>query len=217
MIQKPPERFEANRALSNMLMPVEFGATRGLGVVTVPHGNVLETDRRVEFVQRFPESILGNDVVSGNVGMAGVDAGGDGNVMPEVRQDLGDLFEAAAERKLRARSVLDEDGETTPFEIQSAACYGDRGGGLQQAFLSLRSAKRTGVQDQILGAERQGALYFPAKGLDGFLEEAFRRAGEIDEVVGVDHQRLQIVLVAQPSHLLALRARQLVRLPLART
>src|SRR5215469_4562664 len=151
------------------------------------------------------------------MGMAGVDAGRDGNVMAKVRQDLSDLFEAAAQRKLRAGGVLDEDGETPLFEIQTAARYRDRGGGLEQAFLPLRSAKRTGMQDQILGAEHQGSLYFPAKGRDGVLQEAFRDAGEIDEVVGVDHQRLEIVFLAQPPHLVTLRTRQLVWLPLART
>src|SRR5262249_19756417 len=139
MVQQSPERFEANRASSDMLVPVEFGAARGLGVITVPDGNVLETDGSVEFLERFPEPVLGDDVVSRNMGMAGVDAGRDGNVMPKVRQDLGDLFEAAAQRKLRAGSVLDEDGEATLFEIQAAARHPDRGGGLQQAFLPLRS------------------------------------------------------------------------------
>src|SRR5437868_8286755 len=72
------------------------------------------------------------------------------------------------------------------------------------------------MQDQILGAEVQSALQFSAKSFYGFREELVCVAGQVHQVVGVNHQRLQIVLVAEAGHLVTLRATEIVGLPLAR-
>jgi hypothetical protein len=57
--------------------------------------------------------VLGNNVISSDVHMASVDAGGDRNVISQMLDHLRDLFKAAPQRILRASGVFDQDGEIT--------------------------------------------------------------------------------------------------------
>src|SRR5215470_20125313 len=72
------------------------------------------------------------------------------------------------------------------------------------------------MQDEVFGAEHQRAFDLAAKGFDGFLEKGLDYAGHVNEVVRVDHHRLQVVLLAQALELVALRTAEFVGRPLAR-
>src|ERR1700752_1134021 len=72
------------------------------------------------------------------------------------------------------------------------------------------------MQDQVIGTNGQGALEFAAKGFDGFLQKQFVGAGEVHEIVGVDDERLEIVLGAQLQHLFAQRLTEVIGRPLTR-
>ena len=72
-----------------------------------------------------------------------------------------------------------------------------------------------GMQDEIVGANRQCAFHFSAECFDGFLEKQLIRAGQVHQIIGVDHERLKIILGPQTKHFLAHRMAQLIRRPLA--
>src|SRR5947209_19456480 len=72
------------------------------------------------------------------------------------------------------------------------------------------------MQDQILRAKRKCPLDLSSKGFDGFLEKELGCAGQVDQIIGVNHQRLEIIFLSQPLHLFALRAAEFVWRPLAR-
>ncbi len=72
------------------------------------------------------------------------------------------------------------------------------------------------MQHEKIGAEGQCAFDLTAKGGDGLGMELKITARQIHQVVGMDDQRLQTVALAQSTHLVALRARQVIGLPLSR-
>ncbi len=59
------------------------------------------------------------------------------------------------------------------------------------------------MQNQILGAEREGALYLATQGPDGVGPHRLRLAAEVDQVAGVDDQRRAGVERAQLRHAVA--------------
>ena len=72
------------------------------------------------------------------------------------------------------------------------------------------------MQNKIFRAQRLRPLQFAAKGDDRLGVELNVAAGEIDQIIGVNRQRPQVVFFAQRTHLTALRPAQLIWLPLPR-
>ena len=72
------------------------------------------------------------------------------------------------------------------------------------------------MQDKIVGAQSQGALYLASKRLHGFMQEKFVGTGHVHQIIRVNHEWLQIVLGAQAVHLRALWLGQFIWSPLAR-
>src|ERR1035437_5342327 len=97
-------------------------------------------------LQGLVEALVADYVVSGNVSVAGIDAGADWNESAQAIQKFRNLFEAAAERELRSGGVLDQDGQTALGQVEPFGGGGD-GGGPQQPLLAVGAAKRTGMQD----------------------------------------------------------------------
>ena len=101
-------------------------------------------------------------------------------------------------------------------QVQAVHALLDGQRGALQAVFPAAAAKRSGMQHQKFGAQRQCAFHLAAKCRNRFGMKFGIAAGDVDQIVGVNDQRLQIVLLTQTRHLFALRAGQLVRLPLAR-
>ena len=85
-----------------------------------------------------------------------------------------------------------------------------------QSFLAAASAERAWMQHQELRTESQRSLHLAAKCHDRLGMKVGVAARQIHQVVGMDDQRLQSVLLAQAIHLVALRTRQVIGLPLPR-
>ena len=81
IIQQTPERLRANLSLPDMLVAVEPGSSGGLRVIAVKYRDVLQPDGRIELRECLFVACFRNDVVSGNVSVAGVNAGSDWNVI----------------------------------------------------------------------------------------------------------------------------------------
>ena len=72
------------------------------------------------------------------------------------------------------------------------------------------------MHDEIVGAQGDGTLQLSAKCCDRLAMELGISARQVDQVVGMDHQWLQVVTLAEAAHLSALRGSQFVGRPLAR-
>ena len=216
IVEQDAEGFDADGSLPDVLVAVEFGSAGSFGVIAMDYFYIVQADGSVEMLQSLVNALFADDVVAGDVSVAGVDARGDGNDAAEAVDDFGNLLEAAAEREFGAGGVFDEDGKAGLGEVKALRGGGDGGGGLQQTGFAIRSAKGAGMEDKIIGAYGQGALDLTAESFDGFSEEQFVGAGEVHQIIGVDDQGLEVVLRAQLQHLLAQRIAEFVRRPLAR-
>src|SRR5258708_28962408 len=107
-------------------------------------------------------------------------------------------------------SVFNQDGEAAFDEVKSVTCCCNRSRRLQKPLVPIGATKRGWMQNQILGTDCQGTLDLSARRLDRFLEKVLSDARQVNEIVRVYHQRLQIIFLTQPFHLIALRTRQLV-------
>ena len=140
-----------------------------------------------------------------------------GHVLAQQVDQFRNLFEAAAEGKLGAGRIFDEDAEIAGGKVERVGSLRNSLCRALQAFLAGCAAKGTGVEDEILGLERESALDFATEGGDGLGVELGVASGEIDEIVGVNDQRAQVVLLAQAKHRRHVFGLDVVRLPLART
>jgi len=166
IIQQPPKRLNSNRAFAYVLVPVQLRSARGLCVIAMPHPDILQTDGSVELGQCFAKTLLGNNVISGNMRVAGVDASAHRNMPVQVLNDFRDLLEAAAQRELGPGGVFNQYGQSTFCEIKSLARgrYGRRRS--QQAFFALRAAKRPRMENEVIRAQGQCPLDLSAKRFD---------------------------------------------------
>src|SRR5581483_1987212 len=90
-------------------------------------------------------------------------------------------------------------------KIQSAARHRDRRSHACQTLIAARPAKRSRMQNQILGAQINRSFQLTPKRLHRLCQELFSRAGQVDQVIGVNNQWLKVVLLPQGIHLIALR------------
>src|SRR5438309_12112191 len=72
------------------------------------------------------------------------------------------------------------------------------------------------MQHEIVRAQSQRTFQLTTKRFDRFLQTGLVRSRQIDQIVGVNHQRLQIILLPQAVHDFALGASKLIRTPLPR-
>src|SRR2546421_12872740 len=73
------------------------------------------------------------------------------------------------------------------------------------------------MKHKIFGAKVQSTLNLTAKCFNGFLQEQWIHTGKIHQIVGMNHQRFELVLLSKPAHLSALGTAEFIGGPLPRT
>ena len=111
IVEQALEGGQADGAPADVLVAVEAGSAGRFGVVHVPDADLGEADGAIDKRDGFLVAGVGDDVVSGDVAVAGVEAGADGDDRAEALQQFSDLFEAASQGELGSGGVLDEDAE----------------------------------------------------------------------------------------------------------
>ncbi len=124
-----------------MLVTIKLRTTGCFRIVTVPDRDVLQANRSIEFVHRFSQAMLENNVVSGDVNVTGIDAGSNGYIVPQMMDDLRNLLKAAPYRILSAGSVFNQDCEPTLRQVKPVTRGGNGGSRLQQSFFAIGAAK----------------------------------------------------------------------------
>src|ERR1019366_1846396 len=216
VIEQATEGLQPDGSLANILVAIELRAALGLGVVAMPHVHVAQSDGALQLIERVVVSTSADDVVPGDVSVAGVDAGPARHEVAQQVQQLCNLLEVTAQRELRSCGVLNQDAQVAGGQIESIRSLLDGQRHALQAFFTAAAAKRSGMQHQEFRLERKGAFHLSAK-RGNRLGMKFRIASrQVHQVVGMDHQRMQVILGAQPDHLVTLLGRQVVGLPLPR-
>ena len=157
-------------------------------------------------LQRLADAFLAHDVVSGNMGVAGIDARADRNDAVEPIQNLRNLLEASAKRELRPGGVLDQDRQAPPPD--RALAWTPRSpprSGAVPAPDRLRETNRDAAPDspRTSASARSTSPRNASSTSSGTVRFVAR---QIHEIVRMNHQRLQVVSRAQPVHLGALRS-----------
>src|SRR6202051_3420956 len=73
------------------------------------------------------------------------------------------------------------------------------------------------MQHELVSAQSQPALEFASKRCNRFFQERRIQSRQIDQIIRMNHQRLEVILLAQSAHPLALAAPKRIRSPLPRT
>src|SRR5271157_2034507 len=177
IIEQNPESPFADGSFADVLVAVELRSASGLGVVTVDDSHVVQANGCVEMLQRFVDTFFSNNVVSGDVRVTGVDAGGDGDNAAETVDNVGDLLEAAPEGEFGAGGIFNKDSESGFCDVQALSGGGDGGSRLQQSGFAIGVSKRAGMENEVISANHHGTLDFSPEGFDGFLQEELVGAG----------------------------------------
>src|ERR1017187_4239732 len=79
VIEQATEGFQPDGSLADILVAVQVRAALGLGVVAMPHVHIAQSDGAFQLIEGFVVAVLADEVVSGDVRVAGVDAGAAGH------------------------------------------------------------------------------------------------------------------------------------------
>ena len=96
IVQQNAKWFDANRSLPDVLMAVELRSSRRLGIVAMNNLHIVQSNGCIEMLQGLVDAFLADDVISGNVRVASIDASRDGHDAAQAIDNFGDLLEAAA-------------------------------------------------------------------------------------------------------------------------
>src|SRR5580704_12186847 len=140
-VEQNAEWFNADGTFSNVLMAVELRSSRSLGVVAMDDFHMVQANGRIEMLQGLVETRFADDVVAGNMRVAGINACGYRDDATEAADDFGDLLEASSEREFGTGGILDEDGQARAREIETLGGSRNGSGGLQQARFAIGAAK----------------------------------------------------------------------------
>ena len=214
VVQERPKYLQSQLATSDVFVPVELRSPVGFGVIAMPYANILESNRRIQMPKRQRTSFVAYKVISRDVGMARVDARTDRHLSAQTFEQFSYLLERSTQGEFCAGRVLDQNSQGS--QIHSPCRLFNRARSTSQALLTASSAKRSRMQNQVIRAQGRAAFQLSAKRSDRLPSKLLVAARQIDQIIGMDDERLQVIFLAKPRHRLALKAPKRVRLPLPR-
>src|ERR1700722_20814468 len=133
VVEENAEWFAADGTFSNVLMAVELRSSRSLGVVAMDDFHMVQANGRIEMLQGLLDALFADEVIAGDVGVAGINAGGNGDDATEGAYDFADFLDAPSEREFGPGGILDEDRQTRSHEVEPLGGSRNGSGGSQQA------------------------------------------------------------------------------------
>ena len=180
------EGIGANVTLAYVGVAIHMRGPGELTVVGMNHVHVGETEQGFGTAQGIAKAGLRDDIETRGQQMTGIEAVADreiGKLAGEIADRL-KFLQATAQVASGARGIFQEDsdlvgGQTLRRVTQSK----DEGG---DALFDGRAPVTSGMQDEILSANRVGAFQFPAEGTDRLAPNHRIERGQVDQVVDVD-------------------------------
>jgi hypothetical protein len=150
------ERFEAEAALSDVLVPIHAAPARFLRIVRVERAQAIDADDAVEGGERFLVTRVRNDVVTGSGQMAGVQADAHVRRAIQVLHDRREMLEAMPHRAALSCGVLEEHHRLPPrFRAEGVK---DPLCDESQRVRFATGCARAGMNDDPKQAERVGSI-----------------------------------------------------------
>ena len=168
-------------------------------------------------LQRGVQTLFTDDVVSCNVSVAGIDAAPRRGRLPATDPTIQPPARSCPRERTRIRRCSRSEWSARPLARSSPFVEAAIPAAVRRSPCS-RSLPRNepGCSTRYSAHKESARLDLAAKCFQRFLEKQLIRTGKVDQIVGVNHQRRQIVLRPQPVHLGALRFSQLIGSPLPR-
>ena len=110
--------------------------------------------------------------------------------VPRQFPDRLQFLEPAADARARSRRVLQQDHHLVMRPPRRGVAQPEHEG--SDPLLHRSSSVIARMQDQVLGADRLGALQFPAECLDRFRPDLRIERCQVNQIVHVDNQRVQV-------------------------
>ena len=205
IVQQPPKRLNADISLPDVFVPVELRSARRLGIVAVPHPHCIHAKRNISLRDRVRIAFSRNNVVSGNMRMAGIEAHAHRRVRLQPLHQFRHLLKVAAQRALRTGRVFNQDAEIRSLPRQSV--HRRSQSTLPQASAPHSASCPSTTPDAAPGIPRPASApaQSPRESGNTLLADIRRLAANIHQVAGMDDQRPNIVLRPQRPHPLGLR------------
>src|SRR4051812_12134787 len=73
IVEQTSEGIESDLALADMLMTIKLGAAISFGIIAMPDRHVLYADGFVQLFERVREAGFADNVIAGDVSVAGID------------------------------------------------------------------------------------------------------------------------------------------------
>ena len=108
IVQQAAESCRTQGALTDMLVAIKLRSHCGLRIVAMPHAYRLRSDRVGNLRHRGVIPFRRHKVIARDMRVTGIEADGDGRTSLQRLYQLGNLLEAAAERKLSPCGVLNQ-------------------------------------------------------------------------------------------------------------
>ena len=163
VVQQPAKRLQPHRPVSYMLMPIQPRPAYRFRVIHVPNPHRLQPHAVPNPLHRLLISLAAHQIVARHMAMAGVEARAHRNHRPQLLNQLRHLLETPAQRKLRPRRVLDQHAKIAVVEPHPIHRPRNRLRRPPQTLLARQPLPRSGMQHQILRAQRQRPLHLAAK------------------------------------------------------
>ena len=96
VVEQTAERRDADGAFADVLMPVKMGAARCFGIVHMPYPDGFESEQLLDLAHGGFIPLRADDVVTRDVGVAGVEASGNRGDRPQAVNELGHLLQRGA-------------------------------------------------------------------------------------------------------------------------
>ena len=157
ILQQPPERFEAQASVADVLVAIDPAAARPLRVVRVEHAQPVEPDEPPKRLERLAVAVRRDDVVAGRDEVAGVEAHAGARRSVEVLDDGGQVLEAMPDRPALAGGVLEQHHRPAAAAGRGTRCRDGIGDETQRVVHRSRRA-RAGMQHHAEQSQRVRAI-----------------------------------------------------------
>lgn len=97
VVQQTAKRLGADRALADVFVPVQLRSARSFGIVAVPDAHRCKAHRRLDLRNSRFIALGRNNVISGNMGVTGIEADAHWRCCLQTLHQFRYLLEAAAE------------------------------------------------------------------------------------------------------------------------
>lgn len=185
-----------------MRVPVAVRAQPHFGVVAVDDADIVESQDSRGGLDQAGQALFRRKVESTDITVAGIEAIANGQV--EIRRnqmpDGGELIQFSAKLRAGPGGIFEQNCRLRIlFQIRIDLPPGKSQGfgHIQDALFDGQPPVISGMRHQVVSANQESTLQFPAESVNRLIAGLGRRRREIDQVTVVDGEWPEIVLLAQ--------------------